>query len=248
MVFGIRSYCSVPEPGARQPVVLTHRFFASPLSAGPCSGTLSSTAREYLSCVDCAPDIQFSRCCYVTPSLSFQKGGVFGNLFCKKSPDFFQNSFVSLPHRCVRDAENSANLSRRPLLNIDQFNQEAFFVREYEQRVFQLVHLFPLQESIFRGLISRKLDAVFEEAFERIFFAFDVSNTLRFRIGNKPSLFYIHITVLFSAAVLVVGGINVVGYLDALSLNGDKFIHMAPFVFGEGRKQEPKMQTKKTGV
>jgi len=44
------------------------------------------------------------------------------------------------------------------------------------------------------------------------------------------------------------GDINVVGYLDALSLNGDKFIHMAPFVFGEGRKQEPKMQTKKTGV
>ena len=97
-----------------------------------------------------APDILFSRCCYVTPSLSFQKGGMFGNLFFKKSPDFFQNSFVPLPHRCVRDAENNADISRCPLLNIDQFNQEAFFVREYGQRVFQLAHLFPLQESIFR--------------------------------------------------------------------------------------------------
>jgi hypothetical protein len=83
---------------------------------------------------------------------------------------------------------------------------------------------------------------------ERIFFAFDVSNTLRFRVGDKPSLFYINVTVLFSATVFVVGGIDVVGYLDALSLNGDKLIHMAPFVFGEGRKQEPKMQTKKTGA
>ena len=68
-----------------------------------------------------------------------------------------------------------------------------------------------------------------------------VSDVLCFRIGNKPTPFHIDIAVLFSATVFVVGGINVVGYLDALSLDGDKLIHMAPFVFGQGRKQEPKI-------
>ena len=51
------------ESRARQPVVLTHRLFASPLPAGPCSGKLSSTAQEYLSWVDWRADIQFSMCC-----------------------------------------------------------------------------------------------------------------------------------------------------------------------------------------